>query len=288
MIIAAARGQCPLSANSGHWITSPVREWHLLLHREKKSDRSPQLPIRCAGRAYCVVVGGNRCVYRLIAHSEDAAEATADRHGPFLTSRCKPVHRDDRRRGQVPAVLHVVVDEWLGEAGIYRWPQRIAADRPLIVEQHAEHPMSRRRQEHGRRAEQDSARPENRIAGGRNGEDRANAPDQFARVRRRQEQRLGNIANTVGAAVFRRIRLADQRNDGARDDVPVFVQVHWNDRLDIEYFLRTVERPRIKIRVALEWQAHKIRDRVLRLLLQVFVFCRLHLDDRRAPAQPQR
>ena len=77
---------------------------------------------------------------------------------------------------------HVVVDEGLGEAGVNGRPQRIAADRPLIVEQHTDHPMSRRHQEDGRRAEQDFAGSENRITRGRSGEDRTNAPDQLARV----------------------------------------------------------------------------------------------------------
>lgn len=72
---------------------------------------------------------------------------------------------------------HVVVDEGLGKAGIHGWSQRIAADRPLVIEQHTEHPMSRRRQENGRGAEQDFAGAENGITRGRNGEDWTNAPD---------------------------------------------------------------------------------------------------------------
>ena len=79
-------------------------------------------------------------------------------------------------------MLHVVIDKGLGETGVHGWPQRIAADRPLIVEQHTQHPMSRRHQEDGRRAEQDFPGSENRITGRGNGEDRANAPDQLTRV----------------------------------------------------------------------------------------------------------
>jgi hypothetical protein len=50
--------------------------------------------------------------------------------------------------------------------------------------------------------------------------------------------------------------------------------VHRHDWLNVEYFLRAIERPGIEIGVALERQADEIGDRVLRLLLQVFVFYR--------------
>jgi hypothetical protein len=80
-------------------------------------------------------------------------------------------------------VRQVVVGK-VGRGRRSRPVARIAADRPLIVEQHTDHPMSRRRQEDGRGTEQDLASPENRIARGRSGEDRANAPDQLPRVHR--------------------------------------------------------------------------------------------------------
>ena len=67
---------------------------------------------------------------------------------------------------------HVVVDEGLGKESVHGRPQRIAADRPLIIEQHTEHPLFWCHQEDGRRAEQEFASSENRITRGRNGEDR--------------------------------------------------------------------------------------------------------------------
>ena len=73
---------CPKSARSRHV---------LLFDRKQKRDRSPQLPSWCAGRTYRVVITGNRCVQRLITHSENATETTADRHGPLLTRCRKPV-----------------------------------------------------------------------------------------------------------------------------------------------------------------------------------------------------
>ena len=81
---------------------------------------------------------------------------------------------------------HVVVEEGLSKEGVDGRSEWIAAYRPLVIEQYTDHPMSRCGQKDGRWAEQEFAGPENRIVGGRNGEDWANAPDEFARVRWRK------------------------------------------------------------------------------------------------------
>src|SRR6185369_11412294 len=132
----------------------------------QERDRSPQLPRRSASRTYRVVIAGNRRVHRLIAHSEDSTEATADWHSPLLARCRQPVRRDDGGCGQVPAVRHVVVEERLGEEGVDGRSQWIAADRPLVIEQYTDHPISRRSQENGRRTEQEFAGPKDRIVGG--------------------------------------------------------------------------------------------------------------------------
>lgn len=49
----------------------------------------------------------------------------------------------------------------------------------------------------------------------------------------------------------------------------------WHDRLDVQYFLRAVERPSVEIGIALEWNADEIRDRILRFLRQIFIFRRV-------------
>jgi hypothetical protein len=69
--------------------------------------------------------------------------------------------------------------------------------------------------------------------------------------------------------------LTDYRHDGASDQVPVCADVQWHDRLDVQYFLRAVERPGVEIGIALERNADEIRDRILRFLRQIFIFRRV-------------
>src|SRR5262245_29020347 len=168
-------------------------------------------------------------------------------------------------------MLHVVVDEWLQEELVHGWPQRIAANRPLIVGQHADHPMSRRCQQDDRGAEQHFSLPENRIGRGGNGKDWTRAPDQLAWVRRRKKELLGNVANPARVAVEYRAGLTDHGNDSARDQVPGCVDVQRNDRLNVEYFLGALEWSSVEVRVALERKTDHIGDWILRLFRQVFV-----------------
>ena len=61
---------------------------------------------------------------------------------------------------------HIVVEEGLGEEGVDGRSQWIASDRPLVIQQYTNHPVSRRSQEDGRRAEQEFTRAEDWIVGG--------------------------------------------------------------------------------------------------------------------------
>src|SRR5215468_1376305 len=129
--------------------------------------------------------------------------------------------------------------------------------------------MPRRCQKDGRGAEQNFSLSENRIGRGRNSEDWPDAPDQRAWVGGRQKQRLSDVTDSIRVGVKYRARLTDHGHDGARDHIPVSAQMHWYDRLYIEYLLCAVERSCVEVCIALEGKADEIRDRVLRFLREV-------------------
>ncbi len=164
-----------------------------------------------------VVISGNICAHRLVAYFEYAAETATDRDGPPLIRCRQPVRCDDWRRSEIPAVGKIIIDERLRQKFVHGGPQRIATNRPLVIEQYTDYPVSRRYQEDGRRAEQKSSGSENRIVGGRNGEDCTRAPDEFTRMRWRKKQRLSNVANSIRVAVKYRIGLTDNWNDNPID-----------------------------------------------------------------------
>jgi hypothetical protein len=70
-------------------------------------------------------------------------------------------------------------------------------------------------------------------------------------------------------------RLIHDRQDPARDQVPVLVQLERDDRLDVEDVLFFAERPDIGVGVVLERDRNQIGDRVLRLLLEIAGVLRL-------------
>ena len=76
----------------------------------------------------------------------------------------------------------------------------------------------------------------------------------------RQKELLSNVANSIRVAVKYRARLTDHGHDGARDHVPVRVDVQRHDGLYLKHFLGAVERPCVEIRVALERNADEIGD----------------------------
>ena len=61
-------------------------------------------------------------------------------------------------------------------------------------------------------------------------------------------------------------RLRNQRHDGARDQVPVGVEMDGVNRLDVEDVLRILFRPDVEVGVVLERQANHVSNRVLRRL----------------------
>jgi len=67
------------------------------------------------------------------------------------------------------------------------------------------------------------------------------------------------------------LRLRDDRQDGAGDEIPARVQMERNDGLDVQHVLSFVEWPDVEIGIVLERHADQVGDRILRLLGQVFI-----------------
>src|ERR1700751_4619429 len=80
-----------------------------------------------------IVIGGYVCAHWLVADFEYSAKAAANRHNPLLTRGRQPVRCNEWRRRQIPAVRHIVVDEWLREERVHRRQQRITADRHRLL-----------------------------------------------------------------------------------------------------------------------------------------------------------
>src|SRR6516162_8345087 len=99
-----------------------------LLLGEQKCKLGSQLPVCCTVWMNDVVIGGYVCTHWLVADFEYSAKAAANRHDPLLTRCRQPVRGDERRRGQIPAVRHILVDERLREESVHRRQQRIAPD----------------------------------------------------------------------------------------------------------------------------------------------------------------
>ncbi len=71
-------------------------------------------------------------------------------------------------------------------------------------------------------------------------------------------------AGTVGRGD--RLRVPDDRQDGAGDDVPVFIDVEGNDGLQVDHVLGAAMRPVAEIEVVLDRETDEVADRILKLL----------------------
>src|SRR5258705_5640914 len=103
----------------------------------------------------CVAVEVHCDVDRLIPETHDASRTTAKGHRPhasaggviprgrFACGLTMPVRGDDRRGGQIPTLLHVVVDEVLQQHLVYRRAVSGTGNGPDVVDQRTYSPLSR-------------------------------------------------------------------------------------------------------------------------------------------------
>jgi hypothetical protein len=68
----------------------------------------------------------------------------------------------------------------------------------------------------------------------------------------------------------RRLLPIVDRQDPSNDEIPFFVQFDWNDRLNIERVAVCLPRIEAAIIILLEWHADKARDRIGKLLCEIF------------------
>lgn len=110
-----------------------------------------------------------------------------------------------------------------------------------------EHPKSPRAilfEHHCGGADAEFFRAQQRIGGGRDQEHRADAPDRRACLGR-EEEALHRVAETEFVeSITRRSEafLVDDRQNGAGNQVPVFIQIEGENRLDVGRPLRAVAR----------------------------------------------
>jgi len=87
----------------------------LISFREQELQLQPQAPIRTIIGCFHIVESLNLGVHRLVADLEDLTETAAEWHRPLVAAVRLPVGGNNRGRGEIPAVSHVVVDEILEE-----------------------------------------------------------------------------------------------------------------------------------------------------------------------------
>ena len=242
----------------------------ICLFRKQQLHLEARLPFRPSSRRRYVVEDLNLRVDRLLAELEQAPEPAADGHGPFSAVR-EPIRGDDGARGEVPAIGEIVVHERLDQHLIDVRTLASARKRPDIVGERAEQPMPLYREDDDRRSCTPAMVAEILIGRGRQQECRPDAPDDFARLCRREEERGIEISDPeLLMARGRQLGLGDHRRDPAGDQVPIRIDRDWNDGLDVEDLLRRMKRPDTEIRIRLKWEADEVGDRVLRFFRELF------------------
>src|SRR5215472_8164335 len=214
---------------------------------KKELQLGTNRPSRATDWRLHVVVSLQVKIHRLLADLENLAKASTDGKSPLVRRRF-PVRGDDRRAHQVPAVFHIVVDKGLYQQLAHIWLVRGTGYGPQLVHQGPNQKWSRDHQRHRRRADAEQGRAERPGCGCRQIESGADAPDQPARIGRRKEKALVDIAKAeVGSAKLAKpanfkalgwkgckARLIGQRGDCAADNVPI-AKRNRDHRLDVEH-----------------------------------------------------
>src|SRR5262245_57033455 len=121
----------------------------VLMLRENELHLNLQLPPGPEVWSHCVVQTLNAGVDSLGVDLEQTPDASANRHDPTITRRRGPVRGDHRARDEVPAVLHVVIDERTERHLI---DAHVAGSSPDVVGDYSNEPGPAVRQGGGRRS----------------------------------------------------------------------------------------------------------------------------------------
>src|ERR1700733_1623387 len=226
----------------------------------------------------CVPVKLHSPVDWLRSKPSDLADASAERHVPcasrnIVTSRRVggagriPVRRHDWSTGEVITLLQVVVDKVLQQHLIHIRSMRGTGDRKHIADQGADRPLPWLHKRYHRRPKAELTLACLRTRSGRQDERRSQSIDELPRIRWREEERGIHISNTnLPTCWLLRIRLPDKRLDHPSDQHDLVVELHGNDRLNIEDIPGSVIRPDAKIAVVLQRKADENCDWILSCL----------------------
>ena len=197
-------------------------------------------------------------------HRPDASAGGVVSGGGLAAALASPVSRDDRRGGEIPTLVQVVVDEVLQQHLVYIRPVLGAGDGEYVIDQGSEGPMSGLDQGDRRRAEAQFSLAEGRAGGGGDDNCRPKAPDQLAGFCRREKEGWVHVSEAVFSAGVRGWgRLPDDGLNGPRDQHPFFADADRNHGLNVEHVLGSVVRPDSKVRVVLKGNADEAGDGIL-------------------------
>src|ERR1039457_179 len=212
---------------------------HLLLLgflRIEELNLQPHAPRGSARGIHSIAVQLSQDVNWLVSQLHDSSHAATEGQRQYVAAACPPVGGDNRRRGEIPALLHVVVDEPLQQHLVDWGTAPRTRNRPDVIDQGADDPLPRRSQQNDSRPHAELSLP--KLIGGSRGDNkgRPNTPDQFARLCWGEEERGIHVAESEPALrCLADVRLPDDRLNNASNQVPVLADANWNDRLDIQY-----------------------------------------------------
>src|SRR5208337_4220867 len=247
------------------------RQTYASLRSKDQGDNGLQFPPRAILRGHDIVVSAERQFDRQLAPElDDPARNRADRHSPF-PARVGFIVGDDRRRADEPAAAKIVVDERLREERRVALAARArvdAAERPDLVDQQARDDMRARMDDNRCRAQAPDTGADGRAGRRRELDNRAGAHGPAAgKVSGREERRVvGRREGLRYAWERRQVRIPDDGDDRAVDEVPILVEMDRDHRLEFEDVLCALVRPDVEVGVVLERQDGEIADRILRLL----------------------
>src|ERR1035441_8224388 len=224
----------------------------------RQLNLQPHAPRGSSLRVHCIAVQLSQDVNWLVSQLHDSSHAATEGQRQYVAAACPPVGGDNRRRGEIPALLHVVVDEPLQQHLVDWGTAPRTRNRPDVIDQGANDPFPRRGQQNDSRPHAELSLA--KLIGGSRGENEGwpDTPNQFARLRWREEERGIHVAESKPALrSLTDVRLPDDWLNDASNQVPVLADANRNDGLDIQYVLSAVIRSNSKSRVVLERNADK-------------------------------
>jgi hypothetical protein len=273
------------------------RRRHLRLHLrrnlgEQKRNLQPHVPRRAGYRMDGISVKHCRDIQWLKSELHDAARAPPTGHRPHIPRRSLPIRINYWRRRQVPAPLQVVVDEVLQHHLVHILAAPGPGDRPHIIGQHANRPMTPLCQGHNRGSNAELSLSQHRARSRGQRECRAYSQDQLVRLRRCNEESRNHVPKTghprvvlhrLCPKVSRRVlfnpvqlqvrrsrgRLEDNRHDPANDHVPVLADLKRYHRLNVQHILRAIEWLNPEVVIVLYRNTDQTRHGILRRLRQI-------------------